>query len=189
MPKSKLKTISTIQLQNIIASSNSFEEALKKIGYKSQFNATLPKLKDECNLRNINYDHLILPDGQKRCLQCGQIKNIDDFYNTRQICKECTKENERIKYRKKTNELNEYKKTLTCKKCGCNKFYLLDFHHINPQEKDYAISENPHAKFETILKEINKCIPLCSNCHREFHWLNEHEQITLEEYLDGYSSW
>ena len=68
-------------------------------------------------------------------------------------------------------------------KCGCNKFYLIDFHHINPSEKEYNISDNSHAKFETLLKEIEKCIPLCSNCHREFHYLNEHNGITLEQYL------
>ena len=43
-------------------------------------------------------------------------------------------------------------------KCGCSKFYLIDFHHINPAEKDYAISENSHAKFDTLMKEIQKCV-------------------------------
>ena len=75
------------------------------------------------------------------------------------------------------------KKEHPCVKCGCNKFYLIDFHHTNPKEKDYAISDNPNASIETILKEIEKCVPLCANCHREFHYLERESGITLEQYL------
>ena len=74
---------------------------------------------------------------------------------------------------------------MSCKKCGCSKHYLIDFHHINPAEKDFSISENSHAKFETLLKEIEKCIPLCSNCHREFHYFEKTQGITLIDYLNG----
>ena len=66
-----------------------------------------------------------------------------------------------------------------------NKHYLIDFHHINPAEKNFTISENSHAKFEILLKEIEKCIPLCANCHREFHYLEKEQGITLNEYLNG----
>ena len=82
-------------------------------------------------------------------------------------------------------KLIELKKTMPCKKCGCQKHYLIDFHHIDPAEKNFTISKNPHAKFETLLKEIEKCIPLCSNCHREFHYLEKEQGITLIEYLNG----
>lgn len=188
MPKSKLKSITTENLIEIIHSSSSFEEALQKIGYKSQFNNTLPKLKEECDLREIDYKHLLLPDGQKRCLQCGQIKFVSDFYDKRQICKECTKENERIKYHKKKEQVIEYKSGLRCKKCGENRFYLLDFHHLDPSQKDYTISHNSRIKFENLMKEIDKCILLCSNCHREFHYLEREEGITIEDYLEGWQS-
>ena len=98
---------------------------------------------------------------------------------------EIDKENEKEKYHSKQEKLIELKSSMSCKKCGCSKHYLIDFHHTNPAEKDFTISENSHAKFETLLKEIEKCIPLCSNCHREFHYLEKEQGITLIEYLNG----
>ena len=189
MPKSKLSQITTNELQNIVENSSSLEEVLKNIGYKKQFNNNkILELKKECEKRNIDYSHLVLPENQKKCLQCGQVKPIDEFYDKRHICKECTKLNERNKYQSFKEQLNNYKKQQRCAKCGCDKFYVLDFHHIDPKEKDFTIAESTRAKFETIKTELDKCIVLCSNCHREFHYLNEHYNINLNEYLDGYSS-
>ena len=38
---------------------------------------------------------------------------------------------------------------------------------------------------EILLNEINKCISLCANCHREFHYLNSLNNLKLEDYLNG----
>ena len=88
--------------------------------------------------------------------------------------KECQKNKEKNKYQDKVNQINEYKKTLCCKKCGEKRFYLFDFHHRNPEEKDYTISDHSRANFETIKAEIEKCDVLCANCHREWHYLSVH---------------
>lgn len=114
----------------------------------------------------------------KVCLQCGQEKNIqNDFYwskgYARNICKECVKKNEKEKYQKKQTQLIDFKKTLKCKKCGDNRFYILDFHHRNPEEKEYGIADNSRISFEKIQEEIKKCDCLCANCHREWHYLNK----------------
>jgi 5-methylcytosine-specific restriction endonuclease McrA len=58
-----------------------------------------------------------------------------------------------------------------CVRCGYNKSVeALEFHHINPDEKEFSISKTGNTySWEKIKEEINKCLLLCSNCHREVH--------------------
>lgn len=59
-----------------------------------------------------------------------------------------------------------------CQICGYNKSQnALEFHHIDPNEKDFSLSStraNPKT-WSSITEELQKCILLCSNCHREVH--------------------
>ncbi len=59
-----------------------------------------------------------------------------------------------------------------CNKCGYSKcISSLDFHHINPLEKDFQLSNalsNPK-KWNLLVEEAKKCILLCRNCHGELH--------------------
>ena len=79
----------------------------------------------------------------------------------------------------------EIKSSTGCAKCGEKRPYVLDFHHIDPSIKDADIARmtSNSNKVENIQKEIDKCIVLCSNCHREFHYLEMMEKITIEDYL------
>jgi len=58
-----------------------------------------------------------------------------------------------------------------CKLCGYNKCNdALEFHHINPKEKEFMLSKVWNSKtWEKLLPEIKKCVLLCANCHREVH--------------------
>lgn len=58
-----------------------------------------------------------------------------------------------------------------CSKCGYNKcMNALDFHHLNPEEKEFNIARDRHTlSWKTLEKELDKCILLCANCHREEH--------------------
>ena len=59
-----------------------------------------------------------------------------------------------------------------CQICTYNKCNsALDFHHIDPAEKDFSISScsKNAAAWDKIIQEVKKCILLCSNCHRELH--------------------
>lgn len=58
-----------------------------------------------------------------------------------------------------------------CNICGYNRaISALEFHHINPEEKEYALaSMGTCHQLEKDLEEIKKCILVCSNCHREIH--------------------
>lgn len=62
----------------------------------------------------------------------------------------------------------EYKggKCSICGYCRCAR--ALEFHHIDPETKDFAISAKS-VSWETIVKELDKCILVCSNCHAEIH--------------------
>ena len=59
-----------------------------------------------------------------------------------------------------------------CQLCGYNKCQnALHFHHVNPSEKKFAISDSLRTTRtqQEIDDEINKCILVCSNCHVEIH--------------------
>lgn len=56
-----------------------------------------------------------------------------------------------------------------CQLCGYNKsIRALQFHHLNPEEKDFTISGGTKS-FEKMKPELDKCILVCSNCHAEIH--------------------
>jgi hypothetical protein len=57
-----------------------------------------------------------------------------------------------------------------CSQCGYNKsMAALDFHHLDPNEKEFSIGRAYTKTLDSTLKELDKCIILCSNCHRELH--------------------
>jgi hypothetical protein len=86
------------------------------------------------------------------------------------------------------NWINEIKQQLKCIKCEENHIACLEFHHINPIEKKFEIGRAINQigiEKEEILKEIKKCIILCSNCHKKFHYLERTEQYNIEKYLNS----
>jgi hypothetical protein len=59
--------------------------------------------------------------------------------------------------------------------CPENHPACLDFHHKNPKQKDFEIACAIRQGWTKprILEEIEKCIVVCSNCHRKLHWLEK----------------
>lgn len=56
-----------------------------------------------------------------------------------------------------------------CQICGYNRYNgSLDFHHIDESQKDFSIS-GKSISFQRLKPELDKCILVCSNCHREIH--------------------
>ena len=57
-----------------------------------------------------------------------------------------------------------------CERCGYNKcISALEFHHKDPEQKDYGISSYSVLSWDRLKLELNKCILVCANCHREIH--------------------
>jgi 5-methylcytosine-specific restriction endonuclease McrA len=58
-----------------------------------------------------------------------------------------------------------------CQFCGYNRYIgALDFHHVNERIKKFDLSTRGLTRsWEKIKKEIEKCVLVCSNCHREIH--------------------
>jgi biotin operon repressor len=58
-----------------------------------------------------------------------------------------------------------------CKCCGYSKYQgALEFHHLDPSEKDFNFSQKGHCRsWEKVKIELDKCILVCANCHREIH--------------------
>lgn len=76
---------------------------------------------------------------------------------------------------KKTNEkiklfFKNYKENLKCSFCEENEPCCLDFHHLNPKEKEFNVSIlTIYGSIKKLKNELKKCIPVCSNCHRKIH--------------------
>jgi len=64
-------------------------------------------------------------------------------------------------------EIAEWKRARGCTVCGETEPWVLDMHHIDPEEKEANSAQS--ATLKTFLKEVNKCVLLCSNCHRKVH--------------------
>jgi hypothetical protein len=58
-----------------------------------------------------------------------------------------------------------------CQVCGYDRcIEALEFHHLDPTQKDFGISHKGYTRsWERVKEEVDKCILLCANCHREFH--------------------
>lgn len=60
-----------------------------------------------------------------------------------------------------------------CAICGYDKCdSALDFHHVNSKAKKFNCGlHNLMRRSKNYIKEVNKCILLCRNCHSEIHEL------------------
>lgn len=57
-----------------------------------------------------------------------------------------------------------------CQKCGEQRLYLIQFHHIDPATKEFCICADIYKNLKICEEEVKKCVCLCSNCHGEFHY-------------------
>ena len=71
--------------------------------------------------------------------------------------------------KQKKQEWLEFKRGLSCTKCGFSHPAVIDFHHVGP--KKYSVNKLiGNGKFNLAYEEIKQCIALCANCHRIHHY-------------------
>lgn len=141
----------------------------------------------------------------KTCSKCKEKKELNNFYKNsfkkdghQDLCIECKKNQDKkhwdkhkIKWNKhylkvqkeRLEYFNAFKEAEKCKKCNENRYWLLDFHHIDPKLKTNLVKNMGSLK--TAKTEIEKCIVLCSNCHRDFHYQERNSNMTIKEYLNA----
>jgi hypothetical protein len=91
--------------------------------------------------------------------------------NKRLRCAKCNVERV-TQRRQKVKEQLVFAKGGKCICCGYNKYVgALAFHHIDESTKSFGISEKGNTRsFERQLKELEKCVLFCLNCHAENHY-------------------
>ena len=78
--------------------------------------------------------------------------------------------NSKKRIRKNRQRLITHKKTLCCKACGLDDYRVIEFHHLGDKENTISRMVGVGYSWKNIRKEMDKCVPLCSNCHRIEHW-------------------
>lgn len=65
---------------------------------------------------------------------------------------------------------SQWKAKQCCCKCGESEASCLDLHHLDPSEKEVTVSNvTRYWSWDRLMKEVDKCIVVCSNCHRKIH--------------------
>jgi len=134
--------------------------------------------KFELKTKNKSFKQIGVVDycGGKHCPRCEETKPTDEFYKRRGkeggsvYCKKCTSDQALERQRGLKQMAINYKGGV-CQECGYHKCNgALEFHHIDPKQKDFSIcSVKGYSFTNKIKKELDKCVLVCANCHREIH--------------------
>ena len=102
----------------------------------------------ECNTHGL-VPFVLRKDGRYRCKKCS----VDAVHRRRHRLKEMS-----IEY-----------KGGKCERCGYDKSKrALSFHHLDPNEKEFTVS-SANKSWDSVKKELDKCMLVCMNCHMELH--------------------
>jgi transposase-like protein len=104
----------------------------------------------------------------RRCRTHGFTEHVLTSGGTRYRCKRCRVAAVSARRRRVKLALIEAAGG-ACRLCGYDRYAgALQFHHIDPGEKAFAIADRGVARsLERALDETRKCLLLCANCHAE----------------------
>lgn len=121
-----------------------------------------------CSRCNEKFEH---HRKRKTCFKCIPEKNSYSSVEERDAARKKKMVANVQRRRNKIKEMSVEYKGSKCEICGydkCNE--ALEFHHINPEEKDFGIGEKGYTRsWDSVKKELDKCIMVCANYHREIH--------------------
>lgn len=101
------------------------------------------------------------------CNVCGRsFEYIRSNGGTKNKCNSCHTNERRFKLKKKCLDFLGGK-CIICLYDKCEQ--ALEFHHKDPNSKEFSISGSHSRSWDSIKKELEKCNLLCANCHREIH--------------------
>lgn len=126
-------------------------------------------------------EKIILKECPKHHLTEFVWRESENYYR----CKKCASESvQRKRYRLKEKAV-EYKGG-KCQICGYDKcIEALEFHHLDPTQKDFGIGYKGYTRsWDKNKQELDKCICVCANCHREIHsHENENRKKEVYQYI------
>ena len=100
------------------------------------------------------------------CKDCDKIYKAEYYRNNSEKCKAKVAQDKRDR----VALFKQYKSNLKCAACPESESCVIDFHHVDPTTKKFDVSQKVwETSWDTLLIEINKCIPLCKNCHAKLH--------------------
>lgn len=84
-------------------------------------------------------------------------------------CSLCNNERMRVKHQEMAQKAMQYKggKCVSCGYDSCRA--ALEFHHLDKSSKEFNPSKGYKRSWEVLKAELDKCVLLCANCHREVH--------------------
>ena len=169
-------------LEHLIAENKSSYEIAAIVGNSATtVRYWLNKYELKTNKSQYNKNTKIIPDFKtcKTCKTCNEIRPIDDFHFRNKLinetrvttCKICTNKVTMDRFRKNKLLFVAYKGN-KCSICNYNKCpAALEFHHLDPTQKEFGISDSRNNTLNQKVKdELDKCILVCSNCHKEIHY-------------------
>ena len=72
-------------------------------------------------------------------------------------------------YNKRMDRWNKLLEPFPCSCCGNPDPSVIQWHHVEPETKDFGIFHTSRVAEDTWWNEVLKCIPVCANCHVKIH--------------------
>jgi hypothetical protein len=124
----------------------------------------------------MSYLQLNMPRKRKTSADCDLIREYqrdwlrdklknDPEYKARHYA------NRQKRAKENKEKLTLLKESMSCVACGeYHPASCMDHHHLNPNIKEKGVSQMIQANsWAKIQEEIEKCVLVCSNCHRKIH--------------------